>query len=101
MGEAEIADVLGELVGELEVGERTVLLGGVPTPRAQMHLVDRHGLAQWVACCAVLEPVRVAPAMRRTVDDRRVRGWDFGGERDRIGLDAETSVLRADLELVL
>ena len=39
--EAEVGDVVGELVGELAVRQRAVPVQRVPPPRAEMHLVDR------------------------------------------------------------
>ena len=41
MREAHVGHVLGELVGELAVGERPVALERVQPPRAEVHLVDR------------------------------------------------------------
>ena len=100
--EAEVGDVVAELVGELAVRERAVALERVAPPRAEVHLVDRHRRAQ-----------RVGRAARRSShcssrqtcfgvpDDGRVRGRHLGVERDRVALQAQPAVLRAELELVL
>ena len=101
MREAEVGDVVGELVGELAVAQRAVALERIPAPRAEMHLVDRHRAAQRVGGGAALEPVLVAPGVLRLVHDRGVGGRHFGVEREWIGLEPQTTLLRPDLELVL
>jgi hypothetical protein len=75
VGEAHVVHVGRELVGELEVGERAILVRIAP-PRAEVHLVDRDGAALMVARAALLVPVGVAPLVRGLMDDRR-------GERRR------------------
>ena len=99
--EAEVGGVGGELVGELEVGERSVLLERVSPPRAEMHLVDRHRAVERTPAAARLEPLRVAPLVARARDDRGRRRRHLGGERHRIGLQAEPTVGSPDLVLVL
>ncbi len=99
--EAEIRDVVGELVGELAVAQRTVVLERVPPPRAEMHFVDRDGGAQRIRGGSSLEPRLVAPDVLRVVHHRGVGRRHLGLERERIGLQPQPSFLRPDLELVL
>src|SRR4029077_7936864 len=101
MREAEIRDVVGELVCELPIRERPVVLERVAPPGADMHLVDRYRLLQWVPPPPAVEPFLVTPAMLSLPDDRRVRRRHLGVERDRIGLQPQPDVPRPDLELVL
>ena len=61
-----------QLVRELEVVERAVVLERVAPPRAEMHLVDRHRLAQRVALRAPLEPLR-RPTTRASSGARSTR----------------------------
>jgi len=72
--EAEVGDVGGELIGELEVVERPIALEGIPPPGTEMNLVDRHRLVQRVALRAAREPLIVCPRMLRPMHDRRVCG---------------------------
>ncbi len=57
--EAEVGHVVGELVRELAIRERAVVLERVAPPGAEVHLVDRHRLAQR------LRPAARARATRR------------------------------------
>ena len=99
--EAEIRDVVGELVGELAVAQRTVVLERVPPPRAEVHFVDRDGAAQRIRGGSSLEPGLVAPDVLGVVHHRGVCGRHLGLEGERIGLQPQPSFLRPDLELVL
>jgi hypothetical protein len=99
--EAEVGDVVGELVAELLVRERAVPVGRVAAPRAEMDLVDRDGRAQRIGRRAPVQPLLVAPDVLRIPDHGRIRRRHLGVERDRIALQAQAAVLRADLELVL
>ena len=58
VGEAHVGDVGGQLVGQLEVGQRAVVLQRVQPPGAEVDLVDRHRLAQAVALLAQLPSSR-------------------------------------------
>ncbi len=100
VGEAEVADVGGELVGELEVGERAVAFEPVPAPGAEVELVDRDRPRQEIGGGAALEPVAVGPAVARAEDDRGGRGRDLGCLGERIGLEPGRLRAVADLELV-
>ena len=85
VGEAEVGEVRHELVGELGVASRP--RRRVLAPGAEVHLVDRHRLAQaGVRRAALVHPVVVAPGVRRLEDHRRGRGRDLGVERHRVGL---------------
>ena len=99
--EAEVGDVVGQLVGQLAVGELAVALERIAAPRAEVDLVDRHRRAQR------LGRARAAPATPSSRHScsarwttRRVLRRHLGGERDRVGLQAELAVLPVDLELV-
>ncbi len=64
--EVEAERVVGELVGELRVGQRAVALERVEAPRAEVHLVDRHRRAVRLGRPAPLDPGVVAPRVLRT-----------------------------------
>ncbi len=91
MREAHVGDVVGELVGELEVGERPVALERVPPPRAEVHLVDRHRPRRAASALArALEPRRrpaTRSATRSTID--AVCGGTSVAERERVGLQPQ------------
>ena len=100
--EAHVARVGRELVGQLEVVQRAVVLERVQPPRAEVDLVDRHRArpaARLASRCA--SHSLVAPLVRRAVDDRRGLRRHLGGERERVGLQPDLAVLREDLELVV
>ncbi len=99
--EAEVRDVVGELVRELAVAQRAVVLERVAAPGAEMDLVHRHRPAQRVAGRPALEPLLVAPDVLRLPDDRRVGRRHLGVEGQRVALQAQPSLLRPELELVL
>ena len=52
VGEAHVLGVGGELVGELEVGQRAVVLERVQPPRAEVDLVDRSSAPRAACSCA-------------------------------------------------
>jgi hypothetical protein len=99
--EAEVAGVGGELVGELEVGQRAVVLERVQPPRAEVDLVDRDRALQRVALAARAQPLLVGPLVPGLVHDGRGLGRDLGLEGHRVGLQADLAVLGEDLELVV
>ena len=75
VGEAHLADVLGEARRGFAVGERTIVLFGHAHPGAKMDLVDGLGRAQGIALRALLHPF--ADRSTRSLDPRRteaVRG---------------------------
>jgi hypothetical protein len=98
---AHVARVGRELVGQLEVAQRPVALQRVQPPRAEMDLVDRYRPPQRLGRLALREPSVVAPGVPRPVHDRRGLRRLLGGERVRIGLQADLAVLGEDLELVV
>ena len=94
MGEALLADVRGELVGELRVGQARA-------PGAEMHLVDAHRLARAARSVrAGVEPLVVAPHVVRLVDHRSRTRWHFGPAGHRVGLLLPRPVATEDPELV-
>ena len=101
VGEAHVLRVGGELVRQLEVGERAAALVRVQPPRAEMDLVDRDRLVELRRLAAPREPLRVAPLVARLVDHRRRLRRQLGGEGDGIGLEPDLARLREDLELVV
>jgi hypothetical protein len=98
--EAHVGRVVRELVGQLPVAERAVVVH-VPPPRGEMHLVDRDRSGEGVGLRARAHPRVVAPLVLRAVDDRGVLRRDLGRERQRIGLELQLARLRADLVLVV
>ena len=98
--EAEVERVVGELLRELAVGERAVVLERVAPPRAEVHLVDRHRLAVGLSRAAAREPLVVAPAVLGHVDDRRGLRRHLRRERERVRLQLDRAVRLDDLELV-
>ena len=86
MGEAHLADVVRELVGQLAVVEEAIALLGYAAPRAEMHFVDREGLVERVPPGARGEPGPVAPLEVVEAGHDRRRTWRlrFEGERIRI-----------------
>ncbi len=82
MGEAHVADVVGEPRRELAVGEKAVALLGDPAPRAQVHLVHAHGLVEGLPAPALRHPGGIAPGVARE------GSGDRGGAR-RVGLERE------------
>ena len=86
--EAELERVVGELVGQLLVGQRAVALERVEAPGAEVHLVDRHRRGVRLARAPPLQPGLVAPAVRRLEDDRARARRQLGAQRERVGLEA-------------
>jgi hypothetical protein len=102
VGEAHVGRICRELVGELQVGERTVALERVQSPRAEVHLIYRHRPAERLSSPALVEPrvVALAPAVARARDDRSGLGWMLRLLGVRIGLQQQLVLRRDDLELV-
>ena len=82
VGEAEVGEVVGQLVGQLPVGQAVA-------PGAEVDLVDRHRLGDRVAPLAVGHPGVVAPGVAGGVDDAGRLGRVLGREGDRVGLEGE------------
>ena len=84
--EAHLVGVVGELGGDLAVGEGAVALAGHAHPGAEMDLVDRHRRRQRLAGGAVGHPVGVAPLEAGEVLDLRGGpGGQLRGERVGVG----------------
>jgi hypothetical protein len=98
--EAHVARVGGELVGQLEVGERAVALERVQPPRAEVDLVDDIGSACGSDFRRCSSHFASSPPMLRHVHDRRGVRRHLRGERERVGLQLHRAVRLDDLELV-
>ena len=94
MGEAEVAHVVDEVLGEAVVAE-------LLTPRAEVHLVDAHRALVGVGRAAALHPVVVTPRVVRLRDDGRLLRGDLGHARHRVALEADELVGSAHRELVV
>jgi hypothetical protein len=101
VGEAHVLRVGGELVGQLEIGQRAAVLERIEPPRAEVDLVDRHRLVERRRRVAPLEPLRVAPLVLRLVHDRGGLRRLLGLERVRVGLVEAVAVRPRDLVLVV
>src|SRR5690606_24416985 len=70
VSKAQLLDVHREFVCELAVGQRAIPLGGLTSPRAQVHFVDRNGAVEGVALRSLLHPLLICPVVLRIPDDR-------------------------------
>ncbi len=93
VGEAEVDDVVDEVLGEVAVRHPLA-------PRAEVDLVDAHRALVRVAAGALLEPRLVAPRVPGLVDDGPGVRRALGAPRHRVGLGAHDVVGAADLVLV-
>ena len=103
VGEAHVLDIRGQLVGELEVGQRPVAVERVQPPGAEVHLVDRDRALEWRSRLrALAQPLGVAPApgVLGLEHDRCGLRWHLGLERVGVGLQQQLMVLGQDLVLV-
>ena len=91
--EAQVGDVVDEVLGELAVRQAL-------SPRPEVHLVDAHRPVVGVAAGPSLHPGPVAPGVVGVVDDRPRVGRHLGAAGHRVGLGAHDVVGAADLELV-
>ena len=100
--EAHVLHVCRELVGELEIGERAVVLERVQPPRAEVDLVDRNRIAQRVVLMPARQPggVLVAPAVMRLEHDRRRLRRHLGLLGVRVGPQRQLTVGGQQLVLV-
>ena len=83
-----------ELLGELPPAE-------AEPPRRRMHLVDRERPRRAGRGAAPLEPLVVGPLVARAGRRRGGLRRHLGGERERVGLEAQLAVGAVHLELVL
>ncbi len=83
VGEAHLADIVRELVGQLAIVEEAIALLGHTPPRAEMHFVDRQRLAEQGASGPLGEPGLVAPpeVVEVRYDRRGARRLRLEGER--------------------
>ncbi len=100
VGEAEVLHVVGQLVGQLAVGEPAVALLGPSPPRADVHLVHGLGRRQRVAAAALGHPLRVAPLVGQVPDHGAGLRGLLGAQRERVGLLAVEAVRPLDGVLV-
>ena len=97
MGEAEVAGIARQLLGELAIGQPFVV--ALAPPRAEMDLVDRHRRAQRVDVGGRGARMRQLGLVEH---DRRGARAHFGGKGQRIGLQRQMLALRADdIEFVM
>ncbi len=102
MGEAHVAHIRHEAVGELAIGEITVVLFRHARPRAEVTFVDRDRTTAGITLPARLDPVRVVPGrLRQAREARGGRRWMLRREGEGIGLQRQQMIVGADdLELV-
>ncbi len=93
VGEAEVLDVRGKLLGELPVVQPGA-------PGRQMHLVHRERRLVHGRVRAVRHPLGVAPLVVRGRHDRRRVGRFLGAAGHRVRLEEAVTVPGVDLELV-
>ncbi len=91
--EAEVGHVLGELVGQLPVGQ-------AGPPRPEVHLVHAHRLLVRPGLGAPLHPVGVLPVVARLVHHGRGRRRHLGVHGERVGLLPPGAVAAQDPVLV-
>ncbi len=93
VGEARLARVVDELLRELTVGQAGF-------PRAEVNLVDAHGLAVRRPRLAGRHPRSVPPHVGVLRDDGGSPGWRLRGAGHRVRLLLPVAVAAEDLELV-
>ncbi len=92
--EAEVLDVVDEVLGEVDVAQTL-------PPRAQVDLVGAHRPVVRIVGRPVGPPLAVAPLVARLVDDGRLLRRDLGALGHRVGVDDDVALLAADRELVV
>ncbi len=101
VGEAQLADVVGQAGRGFAVGQRAVVLFGDAHPRAEMDFVDCLRCAQGVAGGALLHPVVVVPLVVEIPDDRGGARRFLVQQAERVGfVDAVSVAVRFDVEFV-
>jgi hypothetical protein len=90
--EAKVAQVGGQLLGKLTIGEPAAILR-VPPPGAEMHLVDRHRCRTRI--CTLGSRDRAWKRVEVGHDRGRLRPH-LGGKGDRIGLQRQHFAVLAD-----
>ena len=100
MGEAHVLGVVGELVGQLEVGEGAVAVERIQPPRAEVNLVDRYRRRQRLLLGPRSQPPLVLPPMRRLRDHGSGQWRRLGLLRVGVSLELQFTVGPEDLVLV-
>jgi hypothetical protein len=94
VGEAEAGDVVGQLLGQLAVGQAVA-------PGAEVELIDRHRRGHGLALVAAGHPLVVAPRVGGGEHDAVGARRGQGRERERVGLERERPLRGDQLVLVL
>ena len=84
MGEAHGLAVLHQALGQRTVVEELPIVATLP--RAQVHLVDGHGLVGRLACTALGHPVGVLPVVGQVPKARGGERRVFGAQGEGVGL---------------
>ena len=101
VGEAEIAHVGQERVGQFAIAQPILAVIAFAPPRAEMDLVDRDRPVAPRGFAAPLHPLGVAPGVRgRSLHDRRGSGAQLAREADGVGSQGKDVARRPD-DLVL
>ena len=101
VGEAHLGNVVGQLHRQLAIAERAIALLRHAHPRAEMHLVGRHGRVEFVVLVARTHPLVVAPFVLGVPDDRRGARRNLVVEGERVSLvDPVHVIARTDVVLV-
>ncbi len=77
VGEAHVADVGDEFVGEFAVAQPAIAFFGLAPPRAQVHFVNADGLAEFGRGATTGHPFTIIPLVAALIDDRGVTGRRF------------------------
>src|SRR5690606_37636857 len=91
--EAHVRDVVGERLGDLAVAEPAAVVP--PSPRAEMHLVDRPRRVERIRGRTARHPFRVAPLVLERPETGSGSRRRLEEERERVALvDAIAAVTR-------
>jgi len=77
MGVAETLDVVGQQRRQFAIGKRAVTFARDPSPRTQVHLIDRHRFVETIALLAAGEPLLIRPIVLQVPNDRCALGRDL------------------------
>ena len=101
VGKAQFAHMIRQQRRDFPVAEGTIILLGHPSPRAQMHFVDRHRRIERVGCPSPRHPFAVIPGVSHIPDARTGEGRNFTEHGVGIGLvDLVVLVARGDVIFV-
>src|SRR5918999_5735105 len=96
---SHLSAVVRELVCHVAIPQRCSF--GGPTPRPEVHLVDRQWVAEALGRFPLCQPFLVVPGVVRFEHDARGGGRDLRGRGIRIGLQVAAALDVDDLVLVL